>query len=343
MAGDLTYMVTAAPGLEDIVVSEIMSKFPQAWIRAQMRGRVLLVTDDPWESLLQLGCIDNLYLHLGWLKVGPHKADLPDLTSEIASLAFPEFPLLTRPNGKTMAIVNASRSGRHTFSRFDAAAAALEGLTLGRGYVPGTKDAHDLHFRLDILGQDALFSLKLTDAAFRFRGQRSFSRAALRPSVAHALVWLSDPREDDVFLDPFCGSGTIPIERAAYPAVSITGGDISPAAVQTATQNAPEQVEIRLLDACDLKEIPSGSITSIVTNLPWGKQIAKDEDLDALYCRFLAEAKRVLAASGRAILLTDRHEELAEACRMAQMQCRALYTISLHGMLPAVYSVTHGN
>ena len=70
-----------------------------------------------------------------------------------------------------------------------------------------------------------------------------------------------------------------PLRGAAYPAVSITGGDISPAAVQTATQNAPEQVEIRLLDACDLKEIPSGSITSIVTNLPLGRRSPKMKTL----------------------------------------------------------------
>ena len=98
-----------------------------------------------------------------------------------------------------MAIVNASRSGRHTFSRFDAAAAALEGLTLGRGYVPGTKDAHDLHFRLDILGQDALFSLKLTDAAFRFRGSAASPGQLCGPPLPMPWSGRLIP-EDDVFL-----------------------------------------------------------------------------------------------------------------------------------------------
>ncbi len=341
MAKGLTYMATAAPGLEDIVVSEILSKFPGAWIQAQMRGRVLFVTNHPWKDLLSLRCMDNLYLHAAWLKIGRHRADLPDLTDKIAHLILPEFPCIANAGRKAKVIVNASRSGRHTFSRFEAAAAALEGLTKGHGYAPGTAEDHDLHFRLDIMEQDALFSLKLTDAAFRFRGHRQFSPAALRPSVAHALVWLSEPKDHDVFLDPFCGSGTIPIERAAYPAVSITGGDISPSAVETARQNAPEGVEIRLLDACNLKDISSGSVTSIVTNLPWGKQIAKNQDIEVLYCKFLAEACRVLAPSGQAILLTDRHGILTKASRTAGMKCRALYTISLHGMLPTIYLITH--
>ena len=303
----------------------------------------MFVTNHPWEELLKLRSIDNLYLHIAWLKIGQYKADLPHLASKIANLNFPEFPLITRAKSNPRVIVNASRSGHHTFSRFDAAAAALEGLADGHGYAPGTKDDHDLHFRLDIMGQDGLFSLKLTSAEFRFRGYRQFSQAALRPPVAHALVWLSEPKDDDIFLDPFCGSGTIPIERAAYPAASITGGDISPEAVETARQNAPEEVEIRLLDACNLEDIQSSSVTSIVSNLPWGKQIGNDEDIEALYRKFLAETNRVLAPSGRAILLTDRHEELTKACRMAQMQCRALYTISLHGMLPTIFSVTHGS
>ncbi|NMB46474.1 MAG: methyltransferase domain-containing protein [Firmicutes bacterium] len=335
-----TYMVTVAPGLEDVAISELTTKLPGAWIQAQLRGRVLFVANSPWEDLQQLRCVDNIYVHIGWLKVGPHKADLEHLTKDIENMHFPDIPYLL-PKTKARAIVNASRSGHHTFNRFDAGWAVLEGLTAAHGFVPGTTEAYDCEFRLDIVDHDALISLKLTSAAFRFRGQRTFSRAALRPPIAHALVWLSEPRSSDVFLDPFCGSGTIPIERATYEAVSITGGDISPTAIEAARENAPAEVTLRCLDACDLWDTPSASVNAIVTNLPWGKQIAAPQEIETLYRQFLLETKRVLAPTGRAIMLTDREEAIDHACNLAQLICRPLLKISLHGSLPTVYLVCH--
>ncbi len=49
------------------------------------------------------------------------------------------------------------------------------------------------------------------------RGYRPQSNAApLRETLAAALVQISRPREDVLFWDPMCGSGTIPIEAAMY-------------------------------------------------------------------------------------------------------------------------------
>jgi hypothetical protein len=52
-----------------------------------------------------------------------------------------------------------------------------------------TSKNHDIEFRLDIIDDNALFSIRLTDAIYRFRQkQRSFNKAALLPTVAHAMV-----------------------------------------------------------------------------------------------------------------------------------------------------------
>ena len=341
MATVPTYMATVVPGLEDVAISEIIVKLPGAWTWAKLRGRILFATDSPWDKLLQLRCIDNIYFHIAWQKIGAHKADLVGLVDSIENLELPDIPGQPKFRAGARAIVNASRSGHHTFSRFDAAEAALQGLTSTHGFVPGTPEARDYEFRLDIIDEDALLSLKLTSAVFRFRGHRTFSKAALRPPIAHALVWLSNPRPTDVFLDPFCGSGTIPVERAAYPARSIIGGDISPEAVEAAKKNSPINVNICHMNACELEGIPPQSVTSIVTNPPWGNQIAQGQNIEALYCKFLLAARRVLEPNGRAIILTDQETALSLACRRAQLECQPLQKISLHGLLPTIYRVRH--
>jgi len=105
-----TYMVTIVPGLEDVVISEITTKLPGAWIQARMRGRILFAANSTWEELQKLRSVDNIYLHMTWLKIGPHKADLTDLTNDVEKTTFPDFPYYLRARRyKARAIVEASR------------------------------------------------------------------------------------------------------------------------------------------------------------------------------------------------------------------------------------------
>ncbi len=66
-----------------------------------------------------------------------------------------------------------------------------------------------------LLNNKASIMIDTTGAALHKRGYRPESNAApLRETLAAALCRLSRPREDVLFWDPMCGSGTIPIEAA---------------------------------------------------------------------------------------------------------------------------------
>ena len=219
----------------------------------------------------------------------------------------------------------------------------MEALVERHGYRRGETSDYDVAFRLDVVDEEALLSIKLTPPAFRFRGRaREFSRAALRPTVAHALVWLSQPEPDDVFLDPFCGSGTLAIERAAYAVRRIVASDISKEAVALTQRNARAQgvpfVEAYRWDASAL-ELETGSVSKIVTNPPWGTQIGAGADLPALYRGFLAEARRVLTPRGRIVMITDQKRAVEEACTALGLPWKALCVVSLHGLVPTVYQI----
>jgi len=336
------FLVTMAPGLEGVAESEIMSKLGQASVQATFRGRVIFGCTAGLERILELRCIDNLYSYVAWFRVGPHKTDLQDMRKAISKLDIApalRHLRLDRPLSRCRAIVSASRSGKHTYSRFDAAEAALYALQDSYGFKRGDSSNHDIAFRLDIMAGDALLSVKLTPPSFRFRGQtRGFSLAALRPSVAHALVWLSNPQPDDVFLDPFCGSGTIASERAAYDAKRIIACDLSIDAVSVARQNCPSRVEIHNWDCRNLGLGPS-EVTKLVTNPPWGTQIGGVEEIPELYLGFLKEARRVLAAHGKIVLLTDQSQAIEDACQRLDLSFRPLHRVSLHGLVPTVYEI----
>ena len=88
---------------------------------------------------------------------------------------------------------------------------------LGRAYgcetLPETGERYQIRFA--IIHDTASLYLDTTGDGLYKRGYRARNMGApLRETLAAALVLLSRYRGKDPFLDPFCGSGTIPIEAA---------------------------------------------------------------------------------------------------------------------------------
>ncbi|MFD0712990.1 methyltransferase domain-containing protein [Paenibacillus sp. GCM10027626] len=332
------YLATVLPGLEFVLKDEIGVKIADADYQGLERGKVHFSSKLPLEALMVLRTADNLYRPIHKFQVGPHKIHLAEIEQEILKCDLSCAYL----NGSGMISykVNASRVGKHSYSRFDAAEAAARGIARRSSrFCRSTAEMHEIEFRLDINCEDAVFSLRLTDASFRYRQQvRMFTQAALRPTVAHALVWFSHPEETDVFIDPFCGSGTILFERLSYPYSRMDGGDLSQEAVEASKQNigCHDHVGIHRWDARQLP-FASGEIDKIVTNLPFGRQIAADEDIFALYCDSFREMKRVLSWNGSIVCLTDAGTALKMAAERIQLNCSEETTLSLKGLHPAIF------
>lgn len=331
------YFATVLPGLEDVLQDELQAKLGDARLYGVERGKVYFQSPLEAGRLKELRTADNLYRVLGRFWVGPHKLHLADLEREVYRC---DLSRIVDGESLVRFKVNASRTGKHTYSRFEAAAAAANGIMRQSSrYCNETGGTHETEFRLDIDQENALLSLRLTDATFRFRSKdRAFSPAALRPTVAHALVWLSRPRAHELFLDPCCGSGTIMEERMTYPFLKMEGGDLSQAAVDISRENlgAHKKVRLRRWDARQLP-LDSGSVDKIVTNLPFGRQIAANENLLMLYIDMLLEMKRVLKNSGSMLCLTDAENQLMLAARQVHLYCRKERTLSLKGLHPGIF------
>jgi len=93
------------------------------------------------------------------------------------------------------------------------AAAARLGEKYGLNTLPETGTLYQIQFLIQ--KDTAVLMLDTTGAGLHKRGYRAVGVAApLRETLAAALVLLSRYRGRDPFCDPFCGSGTIPIEAA---------------------------------------------------------------------------------------------------------------------------------
>jgi 23S rRNA G2445 N2-methylase RlmL len=170
--------------------------------------------------------------------------------------------------------------------------------------------------------------------------------AALKPTIAAAMVQLTQPQPEDVFLDPMCGSGTILIERAlAGRYRQLLGGDRDPEAVAATTENIGPRykpIEIQQWDAAALP-LEDGSVSALATNLPFGKQIGSPEEIRTLYPAVLRDWVRVVRPGGRLALLTSERALLRAAIRrQAGLSMGTEMPVLVRGVPSAIFTVLRG-
>jgi len=98
-----------------------------------------------------------------------------------------------------------------------------------------------------------------------------FYAAALLPKFARCLVNLSRAKDGEVFLDPFCGSGTIVME-ATLMGLDAIGIDISNELCRGSLQNLKALgLPTYTIVQGDARDIPLSSIGGIAADIPYGK------------------------------------------------------------------------
>lgn len=177
----------------------------------------------------------------------------------------------------------------------------------------------DLEVWATLLENELLCGIRLSGPEMRQRGKLHHLPASLRPAMAAAMVLLTNPAPNDVFLDPMAGAGTLLVERAAAgPFRQILGGDSSAEAVEAMRANThglKGAIDCRRWDARALP-LEDAGVDKVAVNLPFGKQVAASIDLPALYRGALAEIERALRPGGRLVALVG-DARLLETARKA--------------------------
>jgi 23S rRNA G2445 N2-methylase RlmL len=310
------FYVMTMPGLETLALSEIRAKQPDAEQVKFARGIALFRSSVSPAALLELRTTEDVFLtlvHISGLQHGRdalrvlHSATLhSDL--DAAFIAWRRAHHGRQP--KTWRVVS-QMHGSYDFRRIDAGEAVTSALhrNIPRGMHLVDDDA-DLEFWLWLSGGLALVGVRLSDATMRHRHyKREHLPASLRPTVAAAMGWLSRPTPQDIVLDPFCGAGTLLIERALLTEYNgfLIGGDIREEAVAMTRRNARfASVDINV-STWDARSLPldQASVTRIITNMPFGKQISSHEQNKSLYAATLHEFGRVLSSDGILVSLTS--------------------------------------
>ncbi len=147
---------------------------------------------------------------------------------------------------------------------------------------------------------------------------------AIPPRLARIMINLAACKEGKVFLDPFCGVGTI-LQEALLAKARVVGMDVNPWCVEAAAENlewlkreyALDGAEFRILQGdarslarkigleqvdCVATEPDLGPALRHVPTVPYAMKVI--EKLTPLFFDFMDEAYKVLKAEGRLVLVT---------------------------------------
>jgi len=345
----IEYAVSVLPGLEEVAGDEIQARLRGARIIKRQRGWVVLGYPGKPDDLFALRTVEDVFVvlfHTGKLP-SFRKGALPLLArmargSRYWDQALGLFYRLNRRVRRVTFRVIAQMTGKLGFRRQEARDAVLGGVQerWGRRWKAVADDAH-IELWVPIINQWALIAIRLSDRTMRHRTYKEAHRpASLRPTLAAAMVFLSDPAPKDRFCDPMCGAGTILAERARHGSSDmLLGGDMDGEALHAAAANLSGTVGCTLYE-WDAARLPlqANSLDVVVSNLPFGEKIGSHEQNQVLYDRFFKQLLRVLCPGGRAVLLTAEKELMRRMLQAyPQFVCKQQVLVGVLGKAARIY------
>jgi predicted RNA methylase len=321
----LRYYATVPSGFETIAADGLLGGvLPEVHIAEVLDGALLLETPALSQRLTRIGIFQNVFNVLHSTRKLREKA-VPAMMSALARMgvgagliraSVPRsartFRVVTSKENRLVRVnPELRRQVERRFSR-------VSGLSVS----PAAADVE-----LWFLERREPRGYVLLRVGRRRATEKRLHRGQLRPEVAHLLCLASGPAADDVFLDPFCGFGSIVLARleiavcASVHAVDSDAAKVQHVRKMLIHRKLPGGTTVHVTedDSRTLPGIPDGSITSVVTDPPWGEYAERAYDIPTLYSRFLHQLTRVCAVGARVILLVSRENPVERIIREREL------------------------
>ena len=324
-------------GLLEPVEEALRSDLPDSRILLALDGLVMYESSAKADLIEKLPFVTNSFYVLKHFE----GSDLARMASAILKERTMSFDIpLALPRGKTFRVVTSVSN--QLVAVDNSILLALERRITEQTGLRSHRSKPDYEFWLAQRSEGhGFFSLRLSHHKAY---DKILRKGELRPELANILCRLSNPRPQELFLDPFCGSGTIPIQRAtAFEEGLVIASDQDKSLVELLRERIKDlglkkRVVVRHDDALHLTRYQDGSIHAIVTDPPWGHFVKTDAPIADFYRDMLKEFVRVLRADGRLVILTAETAALDDAIKQCdRLALLRTFHILLSGKKASVY------
>lgn len=343
----MNYFVLTTRGLEEFAKKEIEQKLVNSKIKSVSYRKIIFYFDRDYKEILKLRSVEDAFLLLGEIEnVGHTQDSLYDFIEKICKLDFLNMlNIISNIRGAKVNefSISSSSVGKRNYSYIE----VKENLSKKLESILKIKyedEKHELFdIRIFIEHDTALIGVRLDNKPLHRRSYKiKTTKATLQADIAYVMSTLAEINNNDIVLDPMCGSGTILIESSAFNPKSIFGGDISTEAVDITQKNIKVfnsnlDIEVRTWNANNLP-FNDKSIDKIICNLPFGKQIEVGSISD-FYLKTITEFSRVLKNDGKIILLTNNPKELTDVIYKNKLLLQSKHDVSLNGETAYIFVI----
>ncbi len=299
-------LATTVPGLEFVVMDEVREIC--GWAEAsytKLSGRVFLEIDESCLPLLaaRARSLEGLRLIAG---------EAPSLEGLLEGVV--SFVRGLGVEGLYFSVHAERVTKEGDFTSLDLARAVGERVKRELG-LEVSLDFPDIPLYVEYEGGLYRYGLDLSFFhGLRDRPYRVFVHpSALNPVIAYAMCRLAMPFE--TLLDPFCGSGTIPLECSQVAEAQVFCSDVNEQYAAGARLNslrAGVYPRIHIL-ASDVRRHPlAREVDAVVTNPPFGIREKAVGGLAAVYRALFDIASAALRREGRLVVLTTKLRAVEE-------------------------------
>ena len=335
------YYSTFVPGLLEPVKDSLLRALKHGHVRLELDGLIAYETIAEVTDIGSLGFVTNTFRILKSFPRDPRRT-MADMASQVLadrSVSFRSVPRKDKASQTFRVITSVANRlvplDERLMKQLEQKISSQTGLRPNR-----SKPDHEFW----LLQRSEGFGFFALRISHHKSYDKMLQKGELRPELANVLCRLSRPSHGELFLDPFCGSGAIPLQRARFPLGLIFASDSNQQKIDSLKQRIrklglQKKIIARCENALDLRRYQDGSIHKIVTDPPWGHFESTQIPLDEFYDRMLAEFCRLLTAEGLLVVLTAQNAVLETSVQKNALKLDTLkkFNILLSGKKAAIY------
>lgn len=292
----MKYVAVTLKGIEDLASGEIKSAFKSNPEKIA-DGRLLFNAKSIDEFSPRL--MGRIYSFIGYFSF----SSLKDLINKSSKLDF---------SFKGSFVVRCSREGSHEFDSRMIERDVGE-VIFNKGFKVDLKNPNNVVV-VDIIHDKCFLGILLKDNLCKRPYRIKVFSSSINACLAAAAIKFGGAKKTDVFLDPFCKDGVIPIEVSLLGFKNVFACDEAMNNIRSAKINAKlAGAKIKFsksnVDSLDLK-FDSESINRIVAYPPFLSKRKKQSVIENVYKEFFFQVRSILKKTGTVTLISQKPELL---------------------------------
>jgi tRNA (guanine6-N2)-methyltransferase len=294
--------ITFLPGLIDIVLDEL-SQYSELSIRAQTKDSVYLDMVADFKTLYTLRSVLNIYIVKQNDDFNPHfLSQHKSIMGELIEMVLKE----NKTNFKTFKLSCAGSESKEVRQ--------IQNFIVNTYKLIFSEEA-DLEVYIGKISGMWEAGVRLTARPLSLRDYKVANiKGGLNPTVAYAMNTFCGLDSVSSYLNVFSGSATLLIEAGLLnDTLQLIGFDIDGKRNALAIENIKKAGLIKKihLKTADIFSAPDlGMFDVITSDLPFGMQISKDQDLEKLYRCFVEYCEKFLSPQGVLVAYTTEYKLL---------------------------------